>query len=118
MAKTLTGAVLTDQEITVFYVENGEPGQTNGPWSAGITTAVNTLRGLIDTALGETAYQVQIYTTLSDPNDSPNASAGDIIDAWHNGGNPTTRFGGEIETPTGAMNAARNALKSVLQAAL
>jgi len=117
MARTLSGAEINADKITVHYVENGEPGETAGPWNNGIMTAVNTLVGLVETAVGETVDKVQVYTASSNALGATNADPGDIIDVWTNGGNPTTRLG-EGYSVTGQMAAARNALKSVLQAAL
>ncbi|MEQ9416651.1 MAG: hypothetical protein RJQ08_03810 [Salinisphaeraceae bacterium] len=118
MAKTLTGAVLTVDSITVSYTEDGVPGVDDGPWSSSVTTAATTLRSAVATALGSDADRVQVYTAASDPDGAENADPGDIVDAWDGGGgNPDMRFGDEEAVPD-AVATARDAFKSAVEAAL
>ena len=117
MTKTLVGIVISGDNISASYDENG-PGSLAGPWSDTVHEAVTAMQSTIDTAISGTATTIQLYTASSNPDGATRAQAGNIVDAWTGaGGNPDVRFGEAATVPT-KIASARNALKAAMQDAL
>lgn len=118
MPRTLTGAVISGDSITATWIEDGTPGSGAGPWGAAVTDAASDLQSAVDAEFGEPAAVVQVYTAASDPDGTPNADPGDIVDAWDGAnGNPDMRFGLSAAVPN-AIATARDAFKAALAAAI
>jgi hypothetical protein len=124
MASTLMGATISTGYIEAVYQYTAfgavKVGTKASGWPPEVTAAATALLSATQAEAGEvgTVVKVQIYSPITDPQGAPGFSApGEQLDVTFQAGNsPQSVRVGDDEVVPATIAAARNALKTALQA--